>query len=127
MLVVIIIGVIAAIVVPRLTGRTERARLTAAKQTIASVSGALDAFELELGRFPTTEEGVEALVVRPPALAPEDEWNGPYLREVPRDPWNRELIYRNPPEQSVDFDLISAGRDGEEGTDDDVTNFRRDQ
>jgi general secretion pathway protein G len=127
MLVVVIIGVIAAIVVPRLAGRTERAKLAAARQNIASISATLDTFELDVGRFPNTDEGLLALIERPPALAPEDEWNGPYLREVPLDPWNREFIYKYPGEMSVDFDLISTGRDGEEGTEDDVTNVRRDR
>lgn len=77
MLVVIIIGIIAAIAVPRLAGRTEKARIAAASQTIASLSAALDAFELAVGRFPTTEEGLESLVIKPPALAAEDQWDGP--------------------------------------------------
>lgn len=124
MLVVVIISIIAAIAVPRLVGRSEKARLAAAKQTIASISAALDAFELSAGRFPTQEEGIESLVVQPPAITSEEQWEGPYLREVPLDPWNRPFVYRYPGERSVDFDLISSGRDGQEGTEDDITNFR---
>lgn len=124
MLVVIIIGVLAAIVVPRLAGRTERARSAAAAATISSVRTALESFELDLGRFPTSEEGLRALVERPAGLPPDGAWQGPYLHDIPLDPWRRELVYRNPPEKGVDFDLVSKGPDGEEGTDDDVTNYR---
>lgn len=127
MLVVVIIGLIAAVVVPRLAGRTERARTATARQSVASLSASLDTFELDVGRFPSTEEGLEALVVRPPTLDPETEWSGPYLRDVPLDPWHREFVYKYPGEQSIDFDIISLGRDAEEGTEDDVTNFRRER
>lgn len=126
MLVVVIIGIIAAIAVPRMTGRGERAKVSAAKSSIASISASLDAFELAVGRFPTAEEGIEALVVKPASLTAEDQWDGPYMRQVPLDPWSRPFLYRYPGEQSVDFDLISLGKDGQEGTDDDVANFRKD-
>ena len=125
MLVVIIIGIIAAIAVPRMTGRTERARLAAAKATINSLSAALDSFELDVGRFPSSEEGLDALIERPSALTTESQWNGPYMREIPFDSWNRPFIYKYPGENSVDFDLVSLGHDGQEATEDDVTNFRK--
>lgn len=125
MLVIIIIGILVSIVVPRLTGRTQRARIAAAKMTIENVSTALKAFELDLGRFPTAEEGLQALIVRPAALPPEEEWNGPYLEEEPLDPWKRRLIYKYPGEVSVDFDLVSMGPDGQEGGGDDIANYRR--
>jgi len=125
MLVIIIIGILVSIVVPRLTGRTQRARIAAAKMTIENVATALKAFELDLGRFPTAEEGLEALTLRPATLAPEDEWNGPYLELEPLDPWKRRLVYKYPGEVSVDFDLISLGPDGQEGGGDDIANYRR--
>ena len=127
MLVVIIIGVIAAIAVPRMAGKTEKARLAAAAQEINSLSASLDTFELGVGRFPSTEEGLIALLERPSALSDEDGWEGPYMREIPFDPWKREYVYRYPGEHSIDFDLISTGRDGEEGSQDDVTNYRREE
>ncbi len=127
MLVIIIIGILVSIVVPRLTGRTKRARFAAAKMTVSNVSTALEAFEMDLGRFPTVEEGLDGLVHRPAALAPEEEWNGPYLREIPLDPWNRPLVYKCPGEFSVDFDVISLGQDGQEGTEDDVRNTRKEE
>lgn len=125
MLVIIIIGILVSIVVPRLTGRTKRARAAAAKMTVQNVSTALETFELDLGRFPTVEEGIGGLVERPGTLAPEEEWNGPYLKEVPLDPWKRELVYKCPGEVSVDFDLVSLGPDGQEGTSDDILNYRK--
>ena len=127
MLVVIIIGVIAAIAVPRMAGKTEKAKLAAAATEINSLSASLDAFELNVGRFPATEEGLTSLIERPSALSDEDGWDGPYMREIPFDPWKREYVYRYPGEHSVDFDLISVGRDGEEGSEDDVTNYRREE
>lgn len=125
MLVIIIIGILVSIVVPRLTGRTKRARMAAAKMTVQNVSTALETFELDLGRFPTVDEGLISLVERPATLAPEEEWNGPYLKEVPLDPWKRELVYKSPGEVSVDFDLASLGPDGQEGTLDDILNYRK--
>lgn len=125
MLVVVIIGILVSIVVPKLTGRTKRARNTAAQMGIQNVSTSLDAFELDLGRYPTTEEGLDALIHRPASLAPEDEWNGPYLKELPLDPWKRPLVYRYPGENTVDFDLVSLGPDGQEGSADDIANYRK--
>ena len=127
MLVVVIIGIIAAIAVPRIAGRSEKAKLAAAKSSIASISASLDTFELAVGRFPTTEEGLGALVTKPVSLTTEDQWDGPYMREVPLDPWNRPFLYKSPGEKSVDYDVISPGRDGQEGTEDDVANFRKDR
>lgn len=126
MLVVIIIGVIAAIAVPRLAGNTEKARIAATQQTISSVEASLDNFELNVGRYPTTEEGLQSLISRPPGIGEEDEWAGPYMREIPYDAWNRPLIYRYPGER-IDYDIISVGRDGQEGTDDDLSNFRKEE
>jgi len=125
LLVVAIIATIALIVVPRMVGRGEQAKIVATQAEISSICTALDTFELDVGRFPATEEGLAALIERPASLSAEDRWNGPYHRELPLDPWKREYVYRYPGEQSVDYDLISLGPDGEQGTEDDVTNYRR--
>jgi general secretion pathway protein G len=127
MLVVVIIGVLAAVAVPRLTGRTKKARLAAAQMAIQNISTALEAFELDNGRFPSTEDGLVGLVEKPSWVANEAEWNGPYLKEVPIDPWKREFVYKQPGERGVDFDLVSLGADGQEGTEDDVANFRSEE
>lgn len=121
MLVVVIIGILAAVVLPRLTGRTEQARLTAAAQQIESFGVALEAFYLDCGRFPTTGEGLDALRTRPPVLS---TWRGPYLkRAVPADPWGRPYGYASPGVHNPDYDMKSSGPDGVEGTADDITNW----
>lgn len=125
MLVVIIISVLAAIVLPRFAGKQEQARISAAKAQVASFCTALDTFEVEVGTYPSTEEGLEALLEKPATLGDDVEWNGPYIRELPLDPWNHEYIYRYPGEVNVDYDIVSAGPDGEEGTEDDITNYVR--
>lgn len=120
MLVVIIIGIIAAIAVPRMAGRTQKAKLVAARADLGALTTALDGFELDAGRFPTTEEGLDALKVMPASLTKDDGWDGPYLRDIPIDPWGHNYVYRFPGERNVDFDVYSLGQDGEEGTEDDL-------
>ena len=86
MLVVLIIGILMAVVVPRMVGRTKTAKVNAAKMSLQGIKTALASFEVKAGRFPTTQEGLQALVAKPSGLS-DDEWDGPYLQEVPRDPW----------------------------------------
>ena len=124
MLVVIIIGILVAMVAPRLTGKSQQARIAAAKADInAHLSTALDLFELGVGRFPTTQEGLAALRTAPSGAT---GWKGPYLkRDVPKDPWGRKYAYRSPGQHNrEDYDLFSTGPDGVEGGDDDVTNWQ---
>ena len=120
MLVVVIIGALAAMVVPRLVGRSEDALKAAAKGDIASISGALELFELENGRFPNTSDGLGALMVKPSWAT---KWNGPYLKKKPLDPWSSEYKYVSPGKKSLDFDLSSMGPDRKEGGGDDVVNW----
>jgi general secretion pathway protein G len=117
MLVLVILGVLAAIVVPKLAGRSEDAKKRAAKAEIAIIEGALDQFELQCGRYPSTEEGLRALVEQPAGV---EGWGGPYLKKgVPTDPWNREYAYAYPGRNNADgLDLYSFGPDGREGSDD---------
>ncbi len=124
MLVIIIIGVLVAMVAPRLTGRSRQAREAATQADInAHLSAALDLFELDNGRFPTTAEGMEALRTAPPGV---HRWKGPYLkRPIPTDPWGRPYIYRSPGQHNrEDYDLFSHGPDGVEGNKDDITNWK---
>ena len=125
MLVVTIIGVLMAVVVPKMSGRAKGAKIQAAKASIFNTKTALQTFEVKAGRFPTTEEGLAALVQKPGDLS-EDEWDGPYMEEIPKDPWGQELIYKSPGENNRDFDLISKGIDKQEGTEDDIGNVSRD-
>lgn len=121
MLVVIIIGALVAMVMPRLVGRGEQARVAAAKADIqTNIATALKLYELDNGGFPTTEEGLNALLSKA-ASAP--SWNGPYLERKPFDPWGREYKYKSPGEhRTADYDLYSLGKDGVEN-DDDVHNW----
>jgi general secretion pathway protein G len=120
MLVVIIIGVLAAMVMPRLVGRSEEARSARANADIATISMALDMFELHNGRFPAPEEGLAALRSNPASLL---NWKGPYLKKDPKDPWGKPYLYKCPGTHSSDYDLYSAGPNGIEGDNDDVGNW----
>ena len=116
MLVVIIIGALVAMVMPRLTGRGEQARTSAAKADIqANIATALKLYELDNGNFPSTEEGLNALLNKPASSL---SWNGPYLEKKPIDPWGREYKYKSPSEHRSDYDLYSLGKDGIESSDD---------
>lgn len=123
MLVVIIIAVLAALVVPNLSGRGEQARKTAAKADIESnLAATLDLYELDNGRYPTTEQGLKALVEKPTSAPVPNSWNGPYLKKkktVPQDPWGHDYIYASPGKNNTDdYDLSSYGPDGIESNDD---------
>ena len=124
MLVVIIIGILAALVVPSLVGRSEQARQNAAKSDVqGSLSTALDIFEQDTGAYPTTEQGLLALIKAPEEVP---GWRGPYLKAdaVPTDPWGGEYVYKAPGDhEPLPYDLASYGRDGKEGGGDDVANY----
>ena len=114
MLVVIaIIGLIMGLIGPRVLNYLSESKVKAAKIQMQSFASALDLFNLDAGRYPSTSEGLDALVHRTPGVA---AWNGPYLKggNVPMDPWNHAYIYRAPGEHGA-FDIISLGADGQEG------------
>jgi general secretion pathway protein G len=114
MLVVItIIGLIMGLIGPRVLNYLSESRVKAAKIQLQSFSSALDLFYLDAGRFPSTAEGLAALVQRTPGVT---AWNGPYLKggNVPSDPWNHNYIYRAPGEHGP-YDIVSYGSDGQEG------------
>jgi general secretion pathway protein G len=115
MVVVVIVGLLAAIVVPNVVSRAEEARRTAARTQIESIASALDMYRLHNGIYPTTQQGLEALV-RKPASAPIPRRypSEPYMKSIPDDPWGYPYIYRCPGEKGA-FDILSAGPDGEEG------------
>lgn len=122
LLVVIIIGVLAAMVVPRLTGRSEEARVGVARADIeTNLATALKIYELDNGIFPSTGEGLEALIQAPGSAK---RWKGPYLERKPLDPWGNSYQYRSPGSHRSDYDLYSLGRDGIE-SDDDVVNWEQ--
>jgi general secretion pathway protein G len=112
MIVVIIIGLLAALVGPKLFGKLSMAKQKSAKMQIELFGTALDAFRLDTGRYPTTEEGLKALREKPSGV---ERWQGTYLpKEIPLDPWGKSYVYKSPGEHG-DYDLISYGLDGVEG------------
>lgn len=117
LLVVLVIGILVAMVVPRMSGRTEQARVIAAGVDInTKISTALELYKMDNYQFPTTEEGLKALLSRPASAT---NWNGPYLEKNPIDPWDQEYQYKSSDEiKPVRYDLYSLGRDGEESEDD---------
>ena len=122
MIVVVIISILAAMVVPRLTGRTEEARRKRTAVDVASLESAIDLYELDTGKLPAQLGDLFTA----PADVPAGSWHGPYLkkRTKPIDPWNHDYIYRRPGEHNPeDYDLSSMGSDGRAGTDDDITNW----
>lgn len=123
MLVVLIIGILTAVVVPRMAGQTDKARATSTKAQMESLKTALQQFELRAGRFPTTQEGLEALVKKPSDLT-DDEWDKT-MDSVPLDAWKQEFVYKSPGDDGRDFDLVSKGKDKQENTDDDITSYKR--
>ena len=127
LLVLVILAVLAAVVATRFTGRSEQARNTAARTDIASLETALDAFEIDAGRFPTSEEGLEALIEQPSGVQ-KDAWRGPYIkRGVPKDPWGNQYNYQQPGRHNTSsYDLSSSGPDGQAGTEDDIINWSED-
>ena len=127
LVVLAIIATLAGVVAPALMGNVSNARQAAARAQIESFSLALDAFRLDVRRYPSSVEGLGALhdAARFPQLS--SNWRGPYLRRpVPEDPWGRPWIYASPGTSSVDYDLYTLGRDGlrgGEGEDSDVTSW----
>ena len=114
MLVVItIIGLIMGLIGPRVLNYLNESKVKAARIQLQSFSSALDLFYLDAGRYPSTAEGLSALVQRAPGVA---AWNGPYLKggNVPNDPWNHPYVYRAPGERGP-YDIMSYGSDGQEG------------
>ena len=126
MLVVIIIGALAAMVVPRLAGRSEEARRSVAEADIkGNVSLALKLYEVDNGRFPTTEQGLKALLEKPTSPPSPKNWKGPYLEQEPLDPWKRTYVYQYPGTHPPrDYDLSSLGPDGVQ-SDDDITSWKQ--
>ena len=112
-MVLVIIGVILAMVGPRVFNSLGRASSERAKVQIEQIGSALELYKLDTGRYPNTQEGLNALVAAPSGVA---NWNGPYLKDAKqlKDPWTADFVYRSPAEKGG-YDLISLGADGKEG------------
>src|SRR6186713_212308 len=116
LVVIVIIGLLAAYVGPRYFAQLGKSERGAAKAQIEGLGRALDAYRLDTGHYPSTEQGLGALVVKP---NDETKWTGPFLQKaVPPDPWGTPYVYRSPG-QGGDFDLLSNGKDGQPGGDGD--------
>ena len=114
MVVLVILGLLAALVGPRLLGRVDSSKVQAAETQIRMIGGALQAYRLDVGRFPTTAEGLAALNRAPPEASA--QWRGPYLEDdVPLDPWRTDYRYRAPADNPRGFVLYSLGADSKDG------------
>jgi general secretion pathway protein G len=125
MIVVIIIGALAAMVLPRFGGRSEQAKADVARSDIsANIASGLKLYELDNGNFPTTEQGIQALFLKPASQPVPLNWAGPYIERKPLDPWGRPYRYKCPgAHNTMGYDLCSLGKDGQEGTADDIKNW----
>ena len=126
MVVVVILGILAALIVPKIMSRPDEARIAAAKQDVATLAQALKLYKLDNLAYPTTDQGLQALVARPAAAPIPVNWkSGGYLERLPKDPWGRDYRYLNPGRHG-EIDIYSLGADGEpggEGNDADIGNW----
>ncbi len=121
LVVMVILGLLAALVVPNYVRQGEKARIKAARVQIENLGAALDTFRLDIGRYPTSQEGLDALRERPSGT---DRWDGPYLKkEIPKDPWGNLYLYRSPGEKEP-YELFSYGADGVAGGAGDGTDIK---
>lgn len=112
LVVIVIIGLLAAYVGPKYFSQLGKSEVTVAKAQIEAFEKALDTFRLDVGRYPSSEEGLDALLTKPAAAS---KWNGPYLRkEIPPDPWGHAYLYRSPGSKG-EFEILSYGKDGQPG------------
>ncbi|MCH2097297.1 MAG: type II secretion system major pseudopilin GspG [Pseudomonadales bacterium] len=113
MVVIVILGIMAALVVPNLVGRQDQAQVTAARSDIAAIGNALDLYRLDNNTYPSTEQGLEALIEKPSGFPEPRNWRSPYLRKkLPEDPWGNPYQYLS---TDRGFELFSYGADGQEG------------
>ena len=125
LVVMVILGLLFGLVGPRVIDYLSRAKIDVARIQLENIETALDLYRLDVGRYPSQEEGLKALVAEPAGVK---RWYGPYLKErtVPLDPWDRDYLYAMPGSHDMSFDLSSLGSDGAEGGDDeaaDITNW----
>ena len=127
MVVLAIIGVLAALIVPNVIGRADDARVTAARTDVGNLMQALKLYKLDNGRYPTTEQGLNALVTKPAAEPVPRNWKlGGYLDKLPQDPWGTPYQYSNPGTHNNEIDVYSLGADGKlggTGNDEEIGNW----
>ncbi|MEJ8820548.1 type II secretion system major pseudopilin GspG [Variovorax humicola] len=114
LVVLLIIALLAGYVGPKLFGEVDKAKIKSAAAQMKTLGDALDHYRLDLGNYPTTDQGLRGLVIKPDGAS--SKWQGPYLaKEIPRDPWDHAYVYRKPGTGGKDYDLLSYGADGKEG------------
>lgn len=113
MVVVVILGILAALVVPKIISRPDDARIVKAKQDVLAIQNALDLYRLDNGFYPSTDQGLHALVQKPTTNPTPRDWRS-YLKALPKDPWGREYLYLNPGQHS-EVDVFTYGADGQPG------------
>jgi len=113
LVVLVILGLLAALVGPSMFGQASKARVKTTRLQIANFSTALEAMALDTGRYPTAQEGLGSLLDPPGGM---DMWDGPYLKKLPRDAWNHDYVY-HAPQGSSDYEILSYGADGSPGGD----------
>jgi len=119
LVVMVILGMLASLVLPNFFGQAEKARLKTTKVQISTLSSALDAFALDVGRYPDRNEGLEALIKAPSGVP---QWDGPYLKkDVPKDAWGNPYEYHPPQSTRSDYEIVSAGPDQKMGSEDDIS------
>src|SRR5471032_2600588 len=115
LVVIVIIGLLAAYVGPKYFAQLGKSEVTIAKAQIEAFEKALDTYRLDLGRYPTSDEGLNVLIVAPAAAPPSGSWNGPYLKKgIPLDPWGHAYQYKSPG-TTTEYEITSLGRDGQAG------------
>lgn len=127
MIVVTIIGILAVAIVPKIMDYPKKARISKAKSDIAAIGVALDSYNLDNGMYPTTEQGLLALIEEPSTEpVPNNYKKGGYLKKksVPKDPWGREYLYMSPGENDLDYELITYGADGKEDGEDESADIK---
>ncbi len=130
MVVVVILAVLGALVVPKIIENVDKARVTRAKSDIQAIETALDLYRLDNFKYPTTEQGLQALVSQPADPTITNYRNGGYLKQLPLDPWNRLYLYQSPGADGREYEIVSYGRDGQpggEGYDADIDSGTMDQ
>jgi len=124
LVVLVLIGIVMGVLGGNFIGKGEKAKGDAAKIEIGQIGQTLDLYKLEIGRYPSTQEGLQALITAPAGV---DKWNGPYWKNktIPKDPWGNEYKYTSPGQHGA-FDILSLGADGKEGgegADKDITSW----
>ena len=121
LVVIIILAILAAVVIPRVIGRTDDAKIAAATANVSTFDGELEKYKLDTGSYPSSDQGLNALMSD---MVQNGKWNGPYIKgTMPNDPWGHPYIYKSPGDHSTDYDVFSAGADGQPGTADDIGNW----